>query len=300
MQVGFIGLGAMGYGMAGRIGRSHALTVYNRTAAKAAELVAGGAALATAPEGLGACDLICSMLSDDAAVENVFLPGGSLAAWLRPGAVHLSHSTISPEMVDRLSRAHADAGVGFVCAPVLGRPDKAAAGQLVAIVAGPEEAIARCATVIDAISRAHYFVGPDARMAATAKIGVNFLVAVALESLAEGFSLVRKAGIDPEAFLSLVTETIFDSQVYNAYAPLVARELRPEPSFKTVLGLKDVTLARTEAASLNVDLPLAALVAERLNAAIADGYGDEDWSSLARFAARQAGIPAPDAGPEVS
>ncbi len=287
-KVGFVGLGAMGLGMAHRVNAQHSLVVYNRTAEKAADLVAAGARLAKATEELAECDIVCSMLSDDAAVETVFLSDGRLAIPLKKGAVHLSHSTVSPELVDRLADAHLQAGVELVGAPVLGRPDKAAAGELVAILAGADKAISRGASVIDAVSNARYIVGADPRQAAITKIGVNFLVAAALECLAESFAMVRKAGIDPEVFLSLTTETIFSSSVYEGYGALVARELNPEPGFKTTLGLKDVELSVHVASVLDTQLPVGELVASRLLKAIDEGYGNDDWSSLARLAAREA------------
>jgi len=293
MKVGFLGLGAMGVGMAGCIVKKHSLRVFNRSPGKAADLVARGADLATSVEDLGDCDVVCSMLSDDAAVEAVFLnrAGGNLP--IRKGAAHLSHSTISPGMTARLASAHARQDIEFLSAPVLGRPDRAASGTLVGILAGPEAVVAACRPVIDAYASKSYWVGAEARMGAIAKIGVNFLVAATLESLAEGFALIRKAGIDAEAFLSLITETIFDAQVHRAYGPLVARELNQAPGFKTALGLKDVGLARSEAERLGAELPMAALVADRLSQAIAAGYGDEDWSSLARLAARRVGLSPP-------
>lgn len=292
MRVGFIGLGAMGYGMAHCINQDHDLIVYNRTAEKAKGLLAEGAKIASCIDDLKDCEVICSMLSDDSAVESVFLQNGSLPSWMRKEIIHLSHSTISPHIVKKLSAAHNKAGISFICAPVLGRPDKAAERQLTVIVAGFKSEVLRCKSVINSISRSFYWVGENPSKAAITKIGINFLVATALEALVEGFTLIRKAGIDPDIFQLLLTETIFNSQVYNAYAPLVARELSPDLTFKMVHGLKDVSLARSEANALQISMPLADLVAERISAAIAEGYGNDDWSSLAKFSARNAGLSA--------
>ena len=294
MQVGFIGLGAMGLGMADRINACHDLTVFNRSPAKAAGLAASGARVAQAIDEVSECSVVGSMLSDDAAVEAVFLHGAALRVPFRQGTVHVSHSTISPGLVDRLEAAHREAGAGFVCAPVLGRPDKAASGQLVAVAAGRREDFETSLPVLEAFSSSQFWIGDVPRQAATAKLGVNFLVAAAVESLAECFALVRRADIDPERFMALITGTIFDAAVYNAYAPLVARESCPSPGFKMTLGRKDVALANREARALGATMPLAELLLERLDLAISDGYGDDDWATLAQFAARQAGLPPPD------
>ena len=294
MRVGFIGLGAMGLGMAGCVNARHELTVFNRSPGKAASLVASGARKAGKIEDIAECQVVGSMLSDDAAVAAVFLHGRDLLKVpLRHGTVHVSHSTISPELVDRLAIAHRNAGVGFVCAPVLGRPDKAASGQLVTLAAGAREDYQIALPVLDAFSTSQFWIGNLPRQAAIAKLGVNFLIAAALEALAECFAMVRRAKIDPELFMSLITGTIFDAAVYKAYAPLVAREASPSPGFKMTLGLKDVELAKREARALGAELPIAELVAERLQEAISQGYGDEDWAALARFAARQAGLQPP-------
>lgn len=293
MRVGFIGLGAMGMGMAGCVNARHELTVFNRSTAKATGLVASGARMAGKIEDIAGCHVVGSMLSDDGAVESVFLRGSDLKVPLRQGTVHVSHSTISPELVDRLEIAHRNAGVGFVCAPVLGRPDKAASGQLVTVAAGAREDYQTALPVFEAFSTSQFWIGNLPRQAAIAKLGVNFLIAAALEALAECFAMVRRAKIDPEQFMSLITGTIFDAAVYKAYAPLVAREASPSPGFKMTLGLKDVELAMREARTLGAEMPISELVAERLQAAISQGYGDEDWAALARFAARQAGLPPP-------
>ena len=293
MRVGFIGLGAMGLGMAGCINARHELTVFNRSPGKAADLVASGARIAGRIEDVGNCRVVGSMLSDDGAVESVFLHGDNLRVPFRHGTVHVSHSTISPDLVDRLDKAHRKAGAGFVCAPVLGRPDKAASGQLVTVAAGAREDFRTARPVLEAFSTSQFLIGDEPRQAAVAKLGVNFLIAAALEALAECFAMVRRAKIDPEQFMSLITGTIFDAAVYNAYAPLVAREISPSPGFKMTLGLKDVDLAMREARALGAGMPIAELLAERLQMAISQGYGDDDWAALARFAARQAGLPPP-------
>jgi 3-hydroxyisobutyrate dehydrogenase-like beta-hydroxyacid dehydrogenase len=291
MTLGFIGLGAMGLGMAQRINKDQALKVYNRSSEKAASLVAEGAQQATSLQDFADCDIVCSMLSDDAAVEAVYLSGDTLALPLKENSISISHSTISPPMVDRLVAAHERANVRFLCVPVLGRPDKAAEGQLVAVTAGERSTMDEARSVLEAISTRQFWMGPTPRQAAVTKLGMNFMIAAAVEALAESFTLTRKAGIDPETFLTLITETLFSAPIYQAYAPLIAREENPTPGFKTALGLKDVNLAQQTARDLRVPLPTAEVIANQLRTAIAAGYTDEDWSILARLMAQTASLP---------
>ncbi len=157
-------------------------------------------------------------------------------------------------MVDRLAAAHERANVRFLCAPVMGRPDKAATGELFAITAGPTSALEDARTVMDAISVRQFWMGPTPRQAAVTKLGMNLMIAAALQAMAESFALIRKAEIDPEVFLTLVTETSFSAPVYKL-RPLIAREENPAVGMKTRLGLKDVELAQQAAKELHMHLP---------------------------------------------
>ena len=292
MKVGFVGLGAMGFAMAQRVNMRYDLIVFNRTTSKAEALVANGARIAADMSDMNKCNVVGSMLSDDRAVEAIFLDGDQLKVPFQSNTIHMSHSTISSDLVNRLQRAHLKANVPFINAPVLGRPDKAAVGELIAVAAGPRPYFDAAKPVLDAFSVNQYWVGDAPSQAAITKLAVNFLVAASLESLAESFAMVRCAKIDPERFLSLLTETIFSAPVYHAYAPLVAREASPSPCFKTTLGLKDISLAQSEAHDLGANMPMATLIADQLQVAISAGFGDDDWSSLAKVAARNAGLQA--------
>lgn len=292
MQVGFVGLGSMGFGMAGSLLRSGlVLTVHNRTAARAAPLVESGARLAQSLEDLSGVSVLCTMLSDDTSVEAVCLQGEELALPLAPRSIHLSHSTISPACAVRLANAHRARGVHYVSAPVLGRPDRAAAGALSIIAAGPAEAIETSGPVLDAMSARVFNMGPEPAMANYAKLGMNYMLACALEAMAESFAMARKSGIAPDAFLELVTGSIFNAPAYTVYAPLVAHEVCPTPGFRTTLGLKDVTLAVESAAAIGAELPMAEAICQRLRAAMSSGFADRDWASLAIVAARAANLP---------
>ncbi len=291
MKVGFIGLGAMGLGMAQSLNKNHDLTVYNRSIEKAAPLVSEGAHLADTLDEFYQCDIVCSMLSDDAAVEAIYLSGDSLALPLKENSISISHGTISPPMADRLAAAHERANVRFLCVPVMGRPDKAATGELFAIAAGQTSALEDARTVMEAISVRQFWMGPTPRQAAVTKLGMNLMIAAALQAMAESFALIRKAEIDPEVFLTMVTETSFSAPVYKGYAPLIAREENPAVGMKTSLGLKDVELAQQAAEELHMHLPMTEFVSDQLRNAIKAGFAEDDWSSLGRLMARSATLP---------
>ena len=293
LKVGFVGLGSMGLGMAESLLRAgFQVTAYNRTASKAAPLLARGATVGESLADLEGVDVLCTMLSDDASVKAVCLNGGALSLPLRSGAVHLSHSTISPDCAGSLAAAHSSAGVHYVGAPVMGRPDRAAAGALSIIASGSPEAIEIARPAMEAMSARIFEMGEDPAMANFAKLGMNYMLACALEAMSEGFAMVRKSGIEPDAFLELVTGSLFNAPAYNVYGPLVAHEVCETPGFKTVLGLKDLELAVKAAESIGAGLPMATPIRMQMKAAIESGYADRDWTSLARMAARAAGLPA--------
>jgi 3-hydroxyisobutyrate dehydrogenase-like beta-hydroxyacid dehydrogenase len=159
MQVGFVGIGRMGSGMAANLlAAGHALTVYNRSAAKAEALVGKGATLATTPAEAARGEVVITMLADDRAVEQAVFGRDGILDALPRGAIHLSMSTISFALAERLAAAHRDKGQEFVAAPVFGRPDAAAAAKLFIVAAGRSEAVARCQPLLDALGQRSFVV----------------------------------------------------------------------------------------------------------------------------------------------
>src|SRR5882757_550011 len=291
MDVGFIGLGHMGAPMALNLLRAgHRVTVYNRTRGKAEALAREGAQVAKRVADACHGDVLITMLSDDTAVEDViFGEGGALSA-LGPNAIHISMSTISVALSDRLAEAHAKAGQGYVAAPVFGRPEAAAAAKLFIIAAGAEAALTRCQPLFDVLGQKTFVVGARASMANLVKLSGNFLIASVLESLGEAFALVRKSGIDPQRFLDILTGTLFSAPIYRTYGPIVAAGSVQANGFKTSLALKDMRLALAAADASIVPMPVASLIRDHFIEAVAQGEGNADWSGLARLAARRAGL----------
>jgi 3-hydroxyisobutyrate dehydrogenase-like beta-hydroxyacid dehydrogenase len=293
MKLGFIGLGAMGAAMAGSLlSAGHELVVYNRTGGRAETLRQRGARVARTPAeaALGA-EAVVTMLADDAAVEAVAFGEAGLLSGLASGAVHVSSSTISVALSERLAAAHAAAQQGFVSAPVFGRPDAAASKQLWVLAAGPGADVERCLPALAAMGRGVTRLGELAKTANVVKLAGNFLIASMTEALGEAFAFTRKAGVEPQDFLAVFVSVFARSPIFERYAEAIAREAYEPAGFKARLGLKDLRLALAAAEGLEVPLPLASLVHDHLLTAVAQGRGDLDWSVVARLAAERAGLP---------
>jgi len=293
MDVGFIGLGHMGTPMALNLLKAgHRVTVYNRTRTKTQALASSGAQVAERIADACHGDVLVTMLSDDVAVEGVvFGDEGALSALGRK-AIHISMSTISVALSDRLADAHQNAGQGYVSAPVFGRPEAAVAAKLFVIAAGADQMLARCQPLFDAVGQATFVVGARPSEANLVKLTGNFLIASMLESLGEAFALVRKSGIDPDRFLNILTSTLFSAPAYRTYGAIIAEGKDPVGGFKMSLALKDMRLALAAADARIVPMPVASLIRDHFVEAVARGNGDADWSRLGRLAARRAGIEA--------
>ncbi|WP_263053797.1 NAD(P)-dependent oxidoreductase [Defluviicoccus vanus] len=292
MRVGMIGVGRMGAGMAANLLQAgHELCVYNRSPEKAAALIAQGARAAASIADACGGDAVLSMLANDEAVESVVFADGGIAASLPAGALHISSSTISVALVERLTAAHRDVGQRFVAAPVFGRPHLAAAGQLFVIAAGEPAAIEAATPVLDAIGQKTFVVGETPQIANLIKISGNFLIASVMESLGEAMALVGKAGIDRRQYLEILTSTLFNAPVYSTYGGLVADGNFEPAGFAAPLGYKDIRLALAAADELRVPMPLASLLRDRFLTLLAQGGDHLDWSAIGGLAAKDAGVP---------
>jgi 3-hydroxyisobutyrate dehydrogenase-like beta-hydroxyacid dehydrogenase len=290
MQVGFIGLGSMGSGMAANLLKAgHALTVYNRTPAKAEALVAEGATLAKTPREVARGDVVITMLADDAAVEGVVFGADGVLAGLKTLSIHISMSTISVALAERLASAHQAAGQRFVAAPVFGRPEAAAAGKLFIVAGGEPKTVQACQPLFDALGQRTFVIADEPPKANLVKLSGNFLIAAVIETLGEAFALVGKAGIDRGRYLEILTSTLFAAPVYKTYGGIIAEERYAPPGFTASLGFKDIHLALAAAEALQVPMPVASLLRDRFLTLLATGAGDLDWSALAALAGRDAG-----------
>jgi 3-hydroxyisobutyrate dehydrogenase-like beta-hydroxyacid dehydrogenase len=292
MKVGFIGLGNMGQGMAQNLLKAgHTLAVYNRTRAKAEPFQAQGARIASSPrDAAQGAEAVLTILADDPAVEEVVFGGEGLLAGLERGAIHISSSTISVALSERLTAEHARAGQGYVSAPVFGRPDAAAAKQLWVLAAGATADVERVRPLLEALGRGHTVLGEKASSANVVKLSGNFLIASLTEALAEAFALARKSGVEAKTFLEVFQSVFARSPVFERYATLIAEGKYEPPGFALRLGLKDVGLVLEAAGDAQVPMPLASLVKDHLLTGVARGLGELDWSALGALAAERAGL----------
>lgn len=283
MKISFIGLGNMGIPMAQNLLKAgYELIIYNRTYEKVKPFIDQGARYASTP--LAAAresDIVITMLSDDAALEEVVMGPNGVLNGLPEKGIHISASTISVNLARKLSTAHAERKQYFVSATVLGRPDAAKAAKLRIILAGPEQARQRAIPVLTALGQEIFEIGDHSEGGNIVKIGVNFLIASMLEALSEAHLMVEKYGVDPARFMDVVN-ALFQSPVYQNYGSIMT-EHRFEPAgFKMKLGIKDVELAIMAAQSVHAPLPLGKLIHNNFAEGMARGYGEMDWTALIR------------------
>lgn len=291
MQIGFVGLGRMGTGMAARLlGAGHALVVFNRSADRAQPLVAQGAVQARSVADTGAADVVFTMLSDDRAAEDVVLGADGLLQHLRAGAIHVSCSTISVDCSRALAEAHAQRGQGYVAAPVFGRPDAAAAGRLFLVAGGAAQHIARLQPLFDVIGQKTFVISTTPQTANLVKLSGNFLLASVIESLGEAMALVEKGGVDRRQYLDLLVSSLFDVPVYRNYGAMVAEQRFEPAGFAARLGQKDLRLVLAAADELAVPLPFASVLRDRFLELAAAGGSDLDWSAIGGLAAGKAAL----------
>ena len=291
MDVGFIGLGNMGAGIARSLLRAgHRVTVYNRTRERAEALRREGASVATSVAEACRGEAVLTMLADDAALESVAFGEGGILRALPRGHHHMSLSTISVELSEKLTAEHARADQQFVAAPVFGRPEAAEAAKLTVFAAGAREAVERCKPLLEAIGQELVVIGERPSQANVVKLTGNFLIASVLESLSEAFAFARKSGIDAAVLLDFFTSTIFNVPVYKTYGALIVEGKHEQVGFGLPLGLKDVRLVLQAAERQSVPMPIASVLRDRFVTALARGYQDKDWSVVGRVAAEDAGL----------
>lgn len=287
--LGFVGLGAMGAAMAGRLlDEGFSVAVWNRSPEPAEAIAAreGASRAATVADVFATARVVHSMLSDDRVVLDVF--SDEFLALIPHGRVHVNHATISPAAAAELAERHARHGVGYVTAPVLGRSTIAGTGALLVVASGDAAAIEAALPSLEALSARVWNLGTDPRLGCVVKIAVNYSILNALQSIAESVTLVEAGGIDPSTFVEILTHTAFSGSAHKGYGPIIA-EKRYEPvGFAMALGLKDLRIAEQTAADLGVTLPIAPVLRELFTAALADSeLAQLDWSAVAEITRRR-------------
>jgi 3-hydroxyisobutyrate dehydrogenase-like beta-hydroxyacid dehydrogenase len=291
MRIGFLGLGNMGTPMALHlVAAGHELSVWNRTEGRTEPLLREGAIQAGTPAEaeLGA-DAVITMLFDDAANEDVLFGSHGLLDAMSPGLLHISCSTISAALSERLTVEHVKRGVEFVAAPVFGRPNIAQEGRLWMVLAGAEAAVERARPIVQAFSRGMTVVGKEPRQAHAVKLGGNFLISAMIHSLSESFVFAERQGIAPEIFFETVNSALFQSPLYEAYSKVMLNP--PESAGAPMnLGAKDLRLFREAAASRSTNVSLADQMAEIFAEAQRMGMGGDDWAVTQYRMAQRRGV----------
>jgi len=290
--IGFAGLGNMGRPIAANLLASgFSLRVFNRDASKAVPLTAQGATLWASPQAAALPgSIFITMLSDDRALEEVALSRDDLARALGPGGVHVSMSTVSPAISRRVSVHHARFGVSYAAAPVFGRPDAAAARKLWICVSGAGKARERVLPLLQVLGQGVFDFGEDPGSANVVKLAGNFMLASAVEAMAEAMALAAKNGVEDVKLIEMMGQTLFACPVYQNYGRALVNRNYDPPGFRLALGLKDIGLVLGTASESRTPMPLASLLHDRMMAGVAKGRGDLDWAILGQEVAEQAGL----------
>lgn len=292
MKVGFIGLGRMGQGMAGRVlAAGHDVLVSDPVPGQTTSLEEAGATAvgspAAATEGR---DVVISMLPSDKVLSIVLDGDDGLIRGMPTSCIHMAMGTHGVPAINAAAEAHAAAGQTFVACPVLGRPDLAAQGLLKVVPAGPPDAVDKVLPLLDVIGQQTFRAGVNPQAAAAVKITNNFVLGCAIETMGEALSLVEKLGVDPKLFFEVMTQGLFSAPAYEVYGKMIVDQNWDSHGATAVIGLKDADLALDAAAAADMPLPSTHIWRDYLISAIERGEGHLDWAVMAREQARASGL----------
>jgi 3-hydroxyisobutyrate dehydrogenase-like beta-hydroxyacid dehydrogenase len=282
----------MGAPIAANLARAgHDVSIWNRTIDKARALVEAGATLVANPKTVASrSDVVFTMLADDAALDSVLGGEHGAIAGLKAGALHISMSTIAVATADRIAAMHRALGQRFLCAPVFGRPEAAAAAKLFVVAAGDPADLQTATPLFDAISQRVFYLGETPSTANLVKLCGNFMILSVIEALGEAMALAEKGGVAETQLLEVLTGTLFDSPVYRTYGAIIAAERFKPAGFAAPLGLKDMRLVGQSADALRVPMPLLSVLRDHLLQTIAQEGEEIDWSAIALAIKKNAGL----------
>lgn len=284
MNVGFIGLGAMGAAMVRNLlGKGVQVTVWNRSRGVVDDLAAEGASPAASVEEAFDADIVLTMLAHDQAMRAVLLDSGVLAK-ARKGVVHVNLATISTELAAELSALHAELGLGYVASPVFGRPPVALTGGLNVLAAGAPAAVAAAMPVLELLAAKVWPLGEDPVRANALKLAGNFMIVSAIESMGEAVALGEAYGVEAPELLDMLTSTLFNAPIYKIYGGMIAERRYTPPGFAAELGLKDVRLVLDAAEAKGLSMPLADLAEASLESLLGGPDENLDLAALAEVA----------------
>lgn len=289
MRVAFLGLGIMGGPMAANLVKAgHEVTVWNRTPGKT---VAGARTAVTPAEAARDAAVAWICVSDTEAVRNVLFGENGLAAAARPGLTVVDSSTIAPSATRDFAARLQELGAEFVDAPVTGSKAGAEAGQLIFIVGGAEETVARLQPLFQSMGKLAVRMG-EVSMGEAAKLAMNLQIALIYEGFAEGLTLATKLGVDPGKLVELVQQSMVRSGIVDYKAPFVLRN-DFSPNFPLRLMYKDIRLMMEAAREQRLKLPGLETVEEVYEVAMEEGQGDLDYAATLALLQRWAGLEQP-------
>ncbi|WP_342653120.1 NAD(P)-dependent oxidoreductase [Pseudomonas sp. F3-2] len=287
MKIGFLGLGNMGQAIAGNLLKGgHELRVWNRSPDAAQPLVEQGAIAVSEPGQAFAADVVFSMLADDKALRSVLLDSGLLERLNGP-LIHVNLATVAVAFADELDALHRARGIDYIAAPVLGRPNVAAAAQLNILAAGPTAALDRVQPLLDQIGRKTFRLGEKASSANVMKLAANYMLISAIDAMSEAAVMVKGHGLASADLIDLLSSTILPGPIYSGYGALIGKRSYEPAAFKAVLGLKDIDLVLAAASDASVSMPNAERVRANLQDAVDHGQGEMDLAVLAEVAERR-------------
>lgn len=292
MKVGFIGLGRMGQGMAGRIvSAGHDLLVSDPTPGQTTALEEAGAVAVGSPAAASAGrDVVISMLPSDAVLRAVLDGDNGLLHSMPASCTHMAMGTHGIPAINGTAKAHQAAGQVFIACPVLGRPDLAAEGLLQLVPGGPADALEKVSPLLDVLGQQRFDVGPNPQAATAVKIANNFVLGCAIETMGEAFALVEKLGVEPALFFDVMLQGLFGAPAYRIYGKMIVDEAWQGHGATATIGLKDADLALEAARAADMPLPSTHIWREHLLRAIERGEGALDWAVMAREQARASGL----------
>jgi 3-hydroxyisobutyrate dehydrogenase-like beta-hydroxyacid dehydrogenase len=278
--IGFVGLGAMGSRITGRLlDAGHQVYGTNRTAAKAQPLIERGLHwLDTPREVAAAVDVVFTMVTDDDALQVITSAPDGVLAGLEAGKVYVDMSTVSPQASRQIAERVRARGAQMLDAPVSGSIPQAESGTLAIMVGGDEATFAGVAPLLRELGQAVTHIGPNGQ-GLVLKLAINISLAVQTLAFSEGLLLAERSGIDPQLAAEVMSNSSIGSPMLKARIPLLL-DLPAQAWFDVDLADKDIKLALDTAHELSIALPSAAVADEMLTRARELGYGHRDLASL--------------------
>jgi 3-hydroxyisobutyrate dehydrogenase-like beta-hydroxyacid dehydrogenase len=281
--IGFIGLGLMGGPMASNLVKAgFPVTVWNRTASKAESLVEQGAKLAANPRAVALqADVLITIVSDPAALEQVLWGANGAIEGLRRGSLYIDSSTVSPDLARRVAKVCADRGVEFLDAPVTGGNWGAEKGELLYMIGGDAKVFDRAKPVLDVLGKKFFLLGPNGA-GQTVKLGMNLILAMQVDALAEALAVVTAAGVEGERLVEVLQSSMGRTALLDIKAPLMLKH-EYKASFPLRLMQKDLRLALEMAREHGVTLPAAAAAYGTYTTVKDSSNDDPDYAGIMRF-----------------